>query len=471
MDQTPNLALPFILAAQAQKHVTHNEAIRALDAVVQLAVLDRDLSAPPPAPADGDRYLVASGASGAWSGQDGRIAAFQDNAWAFHAPREGWVMWIADEEVLAIWDGSAWLTVGAGGSALQGLTLVGINGTADTTNRLVVASDATLLTHDGAGHQHKINKATAGDTASLLLQTGFSGRAEIGLAGDDDLHVKVSADGTTWREAMVIERATGIVSLPLTPELGAASRTSLLHNGSFRINQRAFAGGALAAGSFGHDRWKADAGGVSYSVSGETVTIASGRLTQTVEPGASGLLSLASQDVTISVEDLTGGALFVSVAAVSGTISAGSGRRSLTLSLGSGATGNVVVTIGPDSTAVSFRRLKLEQGSAATTWQPVDHAQELARCHRYFQRLTSINFNVGDDPSVPRNWGVVNYRELRQAPVVSITAGGLLGQHGIAPAVAIGPFSRNVVLQYTGSAYRVGFNSVAFVSLDVSADL
>ena len=56
MDETPNLRLPYIMAAQSQKHVTHNEAIRALDAVVQLSVLDRDLSTPPGSPADGARY-------------------------------------------------------------------------------------------------------------------------------------------------------------------------------------------------------------------------------------------------------------------------------------------------------------------------------------------------------------------------------------------------------------------------------
>src|SRR5690606_5997668 len=51
MDATPNLDLPYIMGAQAQKHVTHNEAIRKLDALVQLAVLDRDLTAPPTSPA------------------------------------------------------------------------------------------------------------------------------------------------------------------------------------------------------------------------------------------------------------------------------------------------------------------------------------------------------------------------------------------------------------------------------------
>ena len=63
-DATTHLLLPYILAAQAQKHVTHNEALRILDGLVQLSVLDRDLTSPPGSPADGDRYIVASGATG-----------------------------------------------------------------------------------------------------------------------------------------------------------------------------------------------------------------------------------------------------------------------------------------------------------------------------------------------------------------------------------------------------------------------
>jgi hypothetical protein len=82
-DVSANLSLPYILAAQAQKHVTHNEAIRALDAIVQLAVLDRDLAAPSGSPAEGDRYIVADAPTGAWAGRAGDIAAFQDGAWAF----------------------------------------------------------------------------------------------------------------------------------------------------------------------------------------------------------------------------------------------------------------------------------------------------------------------------------------------------------------------------------------------------
>src|SRR6476660_6611711 len=97
MNDTPNLALPYILAAQAQKHVTHNEAIRALDCLVQLSVASRTLSEPPASPDGGSRYIVASGAGGAWAGQDGKVAAYQDGAWAFYAPKEGWRAWAANE--------------------------------------------------------------------------------------------------------------------------------------------------------------------------------------------------------------------------------------------------------------------------------------------------------------------------------------------------------------------------------------
>src|SRR5688572_6703794 len=102
MDTTPNLSLPYIAAAQAQKHVTHNEALRALDAIVQLSVLDKDLAAPPGSPTEGTRYIVGPSATGAWAGQTGTIAAWQDGAWAFYTPHEGWLAWVADEDVLYV---------------------------------------------------------------------------------------------------------------------------------------------------------------------------------------------------------------------------------------------------------------------------------------------------------------------------------------------------------------------------------
>ena len=61
MEQSANLQLPYIMPSQAQKHVTHNEAIRSLDALVHLAVLDRDLSAPPASPSNPVSYPTPAG--------------------------------------------------------------------------------------------------------------------------------------------------------------------------------------------------------------------------------------------------------------------------------------------------------------------------------------------------------------------------------------------------------------------------
>lgn len=219
MEQTPNLSIPYIMAAQAQKHVTHNEALRALDAVVQLSVRDKDQTTPPPAPENGDRYIVPAEAEGAWAGRTGKIAAWQDNAWMVYTPLEGWLAFVQDEAQLYAYIDSAWQIYAAGLTSVDPVARVGVNTTADATNRLAVKSDAVLFSHDdvtpGNGSiRHTLNKAAAADTAALVLQDNWSGRAEIGLAGDDDLHIKVSPDGVNWREAVRIDQDSGNVSLP-----------------------------------------------------------------------------------------------------------------------------------------------------------------------------------------------------------------------------------------------------------------
>ena len=113
MSETKRLALPLMAEAQAQKHVTHNEALLKLDAIVQLSVRSRGLADPPDAPADGDAWIVAAGGTGQWNGHDGEIALRQSGAWVFHAPRTGWVAWVEDERRLVTHDGSGWAPVDA----------------------------------------------------------------------------------------------------------------------------------------------------------------------------------------------------------------------------------------------------------------------------------------------------------------------------------------------------------------------
>ena len=206
------LSLPFIQPNQAQKHVTHNTALRVLDGIIQLAVIARDLDSPPVAEV-GARYIVGAGASGDWAGQAGAVAIREEGGWSFVAPLPGWLAFVTSEGVAVVYDAMlGWDTL-TGGPDLEAETL-GLNTSADATNRLAVAAGATLLTHDGTGHQLKINKATDTDTASLLFQSGFTGHAEMGLAGSADFSVKVSADGSTWAEALRVDAATAVPHMP-----------------------------------------------------------------------------------------------------------------------------------------------------------------------------------------------------------------------------------------------------------------
>jgi hypothetical protein len=361
-DITTHLLLPYILASQAQKHVTHNEALRLLDAIVQLSVLDRSRTAPPASPTDGDRHIVASGATGLWAGWDLNIAFWVDGVWMRLVPRPGWLAWIADEAVFVGWNGSTWdlvgepvdvsdavfslvndadptkkslfslsgittgttrtftlpntsselailagtqtfsgnktfsgtltasgtvtvsaasasigtatgtatygvgtgvttngtaktvnigtggangsttvvnigsATAGAGGTTVintptvtfaNAVTQVGMPqanltaqllglgwATADSYNRFSINTPAMLFNHAGNGIEATFNKNASADDAAFAFKTGFSARALIGLLGNDDFSFKVSPNGSTFYDAIRIDRTSGRVELP-----------------------------------------------------------------------------------------------------------------------------------------------------------------------------------------------------------------------------------------------------------------
>ncbi|MBI1171556.1 DUF2793 domain-containing protein [bacterium] len=203
--------LPLIQPAQAQKHVTVNAAMMALDVLVQTSVKSRALTAPPVGAVAGDSYIVADGATGDWLGDDQAVAVYSGVYWDVYTPKTGWRVWVEEEQTEAVFNGAAWTT---SADRPELVAALGISATPDDTNRLTVSADATLLTNAGAGHQLKINKATTEDTASLLFQTGYSGRAEMGNVGGNDFAVKVSPDGTTFLTGLLIEAATGRVLAP-----------------------------------------------------------------------------------------------------------------------------------------------------------------------------------------------------------------------------------------------------------------
>lgn len=129
-NNSTNLALPYLQPAQAQKHVTVNEGLRRLDAVVQLSVISATNAAQPAAPSDGAVYILPAGKTGsAWGAMANEALAYwRDGAWEQITPIEGWLAYVRDTDQLRAYTGSAWsqaaaraaLGIGDGGGGAGG---------------------------------------------------------------------------------------------------------------------------------------------------------------------------------------------------------------------------------------------------------------------------------------------------------------------------------------------------------------
>jgi hypothetical protein len=202
-DLSPRLDLPFLLPSQAGKHITYNEAMAQLDALVQLRLQLPALGAPPAQPDAGAVHVVAAGASGEWAGQEGRLAVREAGGWRFVVPRAGWQATVAGEARAVVFDGAAWVDQKA-----VRADAFGIGTPADATNRLAVRSPAALFTHDGTDQRCVINKAAPAHVAALLFQTGFQTRAELGLTGSDAFSLKVTPAGQGAVSALHVDPVT-----------------------------------------------------------------------------------------------------------------------------------------------------------------------------------------------------------------------------------------------------------------------
>lgn len=175
MSETQNLGLPLLQPAQAQKHVTVNEALVRLDGLAQLVLQSQTVSDPPAAAADGLVWAVPVGAVNAWSGQDGMIALSDNGGWVFITPQVGWRAWIADESLAALWTGTDW---SAGGVSLSPNGAGASFGTAEIDH--VVTAGSTSPTIDVIPAQSVV----FGVTARVLTEiTGTLTAWEFGVQG------------------------------------------------------------------------------------------------------------------------------------------------------------------------------------------------------------------------------------------------------------------------------------------------
>ena len=222
MTDTRRLGLPQIDAAQAQKHITHNEVLLRLDAITHLGVVTRAVAPPATIPADA-RYLVLAGASGAFAGHVNQIALQQDGVWMFLMPQAGWRCYVQDEGVLLVYDATAWQDIATRIHALDQLAHLGLGTSADAGNPLSVKLNNALFMAKQAGEggtgdlRFKLNREAGTNVVSQLYQSNWSGRAETGLLGDDAYRIKVSADGSAWTTALAIDPASGNAGFGTAP--------------------------------------------------------------------------------------------------------------------------------------------------------------------------------------------------------------------------------------------------------------
>lgn len=111
---TPNLGLETVPANSLQPSAPINDALQLLDALVQLAVEDKDLSAPPTTVAAdaGKRWIVGASATGDWAGHDGEIALCTGaDLWRFITPRAGFRAWVIDEAEDYRYTSGAWSVI------------------------------------------------------------------------------------------------------------------------------------------------------------------------------------------------------------------------------------------------------------------------------------------------------------------------------------------------------------------------
>ena len=151
-DATARLALPLLQAGQAQKEMTHNEALARLDLAVQAVVVTMGLNDPPVDPAVGDCWIVGPAPTGAWVGEAGALAGWTADGWRFVAAAEGMTVWIADRAVAARYVGGGWVAGDLAGEqvSIEGVKVVGAQAAAIADPAGGTTIDAEARTTIGA---------------------------------------------------------------------------------------------------------------------------------------------------------------------------------------------------------------------------------------------------------------------------------------------------------------------------------
>ena len=227
MADSTNLQLPYLEASQAQKHVTHNEALRLLDALVQSRVTEQGLTTPPGAPADGTLYIPGSGATGAWASWDFNLAYYVDGAWKKIVPRVGWLIYDINQAGFYVFEGAPnyWAARSMGGAPPRRSVRVATTGNVtiaaalndgDAIDGVTLADDDLVLVKDQTADEENgvyvvgVTPSRHSDFATFEAHVGVFLSVQEGSANADTLWLGTSnAGGTLDTSALAFTQFTG----------------------------------------------------------------------------------------------------------------------------------------------------------------------------------------------------------------------------------------------------------------------
>lgn len=188
---TPRLAMSYLVASQAQKEVTHNDALNDIDFIVHLSVISRSLTTPPSAPATGDTYLLPASSTGAWSGYGGNVASYY-SGWKFKTPKAGWRLWSQSDNKSYLYDGTSWQPFGA-------LYLEGTLSWTPGTLAAGAGATSTALTITGVSLGDFVQLAAPYDLQGVTATAYVNAANSVVLRVQNGTTASVTLGAGTWR--------------------------------------------------------------------------------------------------------------------------------------------------------------------------------------------------------------------------------------------------------------------------------
>jgi hypothetical protein len=197
---TPRFAFPYIQTSQAQKEVTHNEALLMVDALVSLSLEDRHLSAPPVSPQHGQVWFINGAGSGAWNGQSSKLGHYDSGQWYFYVVPDGLRAWIKDEAGYFVYSGGSWSAFVGSGQFITVAPVSGNYGVQASDRGKLLAVNATTA----AVEVRLPNAATIGNGFPVTVKkTDNSGNAVTLRAPQNLLTQSQQLDNAAWTKTRV----------------------------------------------------------------------------------------------------------------------------------------------------------------------------------------------------------------------------------------------------------------------------